>query len=679
MSLLSYYRSFWNIYRLAENARLRQNFSADLALPPVSLIISWRDGTNAPAFWQALSAQTHQPAEIFILLENDETLNGQPSSANVLSRGILGWGALKNRAVAACQYPRVAFIHSDCLPAADWLEQLARPLSQPGVGFSLGQVSGRWPSAFYPGNYLSLVFNLALNKNCWARVGGFPEDIPAHAADMVFAQRLMSLPTDYANSPALLTWMLTSVWRELGAMAFVDGELGLFADRIWQQTPWALLSLGLAASTLTLGLFSFFLGIFPALASLVLLVAVLGLSGWKLKAANHLLAGLLSVWRFLNYLLGVTRRSQATDLLNGQFARRLEEILREHPDRKGVILYPPTHDWGYMFQRPHQIARQFARAGYLFFYCTKNDLSDTIHGFQQVEPGLYLVSTPAVPPETFLAVPAPLILYLGAAWHVSYIELFPDSVIVYDHYDDLKVSGAQESDHAALLAHGNVILASSKPLIETVRQTRSDVLFIPNAVDYDFVLAARPQPADPPPVDLLPILSKKRPIIGYSGALAEWFDYPMLAEVALAHPEWEFVLLGVSYDQTLEKSGLLEIANIHWLGQKAYNTLFGYIWRFDVAVIPFLVNEITFATSPIKLFEYFACQKPVVSTPLPECQQYPEVLTANTANSFAIQIEKALELGRLTEYNDSIRQIALANTWASRVHQIEEHVQAVRK
>ena len=96
--------------------------------------------------------------------------------------------------------------------------------------------------------------------------------------------------------------------------------------------------------------------------------------------------------------------------------------------------------------------------------------------------------------------------------------------------------------------------------------------------------------------------------------------------MAQKREDFQFVLIGVDYDQKSGEKSHIETTKCSLAGLKGFtNNYFRYVWQFDVAVIPFKINDITLMTSPIKLFEYFACHKPVVSTPLPECKQYEEV------------------------------------------------------
>jgi hypothetical protein len=273
--------------------------------------------------------------------------------------------------------------------------------------------------------------------------------------------------------------------------------------------------------------------------------------------------------------------------------------------------------------------------------------------------------------ETFRVLDSPVV-YIGSPWHRRTLDYFNKPVVVYDHYDDLAVWNARQEDHQYLLQNAKVVMATARGLLEKARILRPDIFFAPNAVDYGFIQRFRPSSTDAAPDEFRPILALGKPIIGYSGAIAEWFDYDLVREAARAHPEWEFVLVGVNYDHSLDRSGILEsgLGNLHWLGMKSYDELFAYVWRFDIGIIPFKVNEITLATSPIKLFEYMACAKPVVSTALPECKNYPGVFTAETAEQFGTCLLQALQMGKEEAYLRTIDQVARQNTWEQRVDAI---------
>src|SRR5262249_5988432 len=105
------------------------------------------------------------------------------------------------------------------------------------------------------------------------------------------------------------------------------------------------------------------------------------------------------------------------------------------------------------------------------------------------------------------------------------------------------------------------------------------------------------------------------PVIGYFGAIADWFDIALLAEAARQRPAYSFVLLGGNFDVDL--SPLQGLPNVILLGQQPYETMPQYLYHFDACMIPFKVNPITEATDPAKLYEYLSGGKPVVAIRLP--------------------------------------------------------------
>lgn len=343
---------------------------------------------------------------------------------------------------------------------------------------------------------------------------------------------------------------------------------------------------------------------------------------------------------------------------------QLRQILAAHPDAKGVILYPPTLDWNFMFQRPQQLARAFARAGYLFLYCTENARVDCVHGFQPVEKNLFVCH---VPWQTFADLQQPIVLISWAA-HRSLLDVFSRCTVIYDCLDDLEVGGARVEDHEALLQKADIILATSWTLVEQIKPKRPDVLFCPNAADHEFF--AQAQTAGRMPMDLQPILRDGKPVIGYHGALAKWFDYKLVGQTAQAMPDFSFVLVGVDYDGTIQRSGLLKRPNVFWLGLKPYQELPDYLRWFTVGTVPFLLNRVTEATSPIKVWEYLAAGKPVVSTDLPMCRGIEGIWIARSLADFCQKIQQVLQLVKDPTLRARMEQVARANTWEARVAQI---------
>jgi len=158
--------------------------------------------------------------------------------------------------------------------------------------------------------------------------------------------------------------------------------------------------------------------------------------------------------------------------------------------------------------------------------------------------------------------------------------------------------------------------------------------------------------------------------------LAVWFDYDLLREVALQRRDLSFVLIGPNYDNSFPRSGLSQLPNVAWLGPQPYPNLPDFLRYFDVTTIPFVVNDITHSTSPLKLFEYMAGGKPIVVTAMHETMRYEGVLVANGAIEFSSKLDEALKLATDPEYLAVIDRVARENTWNARAATILQALDA---
>ena len=350
----------------------------------------------------------------------------------------------------------------------------------------------------------------------------------------------------------------------------------------------------------------------------------------------------------------------------------LDEILiKEKYLSKKIILFLPSVKWNIpLFQRPQQLALALGRQGALVFYLQPNpDWKQP--PFNLIENGVYLCN---VHVDTFADL-SNLYIYL-LSYNSYYAKRFKHPWIIYDFIDEIDVFDGDQDQiargHEFLLRNAHIVLATAKKLVEQAKNLRPDVIYSPNGVVYEHFAKAARNEYPYPPADLASLVALHQPIIGYYGALARWFDYDLLKQVALLKPQYQFVLIGPDYDGTLQKTDLLAISNVHWLGVKPYKELPHYLQYFDVATIPFIVNEITHATSPLKLFEYMAGEKPIVITPMRESMNYPGVFIAQTPEDFANQLDNALLKKEDNEYRSILRKIALENTWDERARNLLE-------
>lgn len=240
--------------------------------------------------------------------------------------------------------------------------------------------------------------------------------------------------------------------------------------------------------------------------------------------------------------------------------------------------------------------------------------------------------------------------------------------IVYEYIDEItpQITGNIPSfvfdRHEYVLGNENIsVIATSDKLYSQVKRYRSrNFEMINNGVDYEHWQIGRDDITCPD--DLRDIVDRRKIIVGYHGALAQWVDFELLKKIASSQ-RFVVLLIGHVHDDSMKKSGVLEQENIYYLGSKSYFELNKYAAFYDIGILPFMVNELTLSVSPVKIFEYMAAGKPVVSYALPECLKYESCLCANSQKDFLDKIDRAVELMNNHDYLMILRRDALSNTW----------------
>ena len=221
-----------------------------------------------------------------------------------------------------------------------------------------------------------------------------------------------------------------------------------------------------------------------------------------------------------------------------------------------------------------------------------------------------------------------------------------------------------------ILSKTRVVFASSEKLVQHVSARNKNVHLVQNGVTELFLNYEKGSHTTPPP-DFPP---GDGPVIGYIGAISNWFDVNAIRVLAESHPSWRFVLLGpVGKKGNLVKNS----ANVHFLGVKGYSLLPAYVEQFDIATIPFELNDLTKAVNPVKVYEYFALGKTVVATRLPELTKFEDVCyLADSSSDFVSKVETAIldlqnsDQPALARVGASRRNIAINNAWQKRVESI---------
>jgi glycosyltransferase involved in cell wall biosynthesis len=385
-----------------------------------------------------------------------------------------------------------------------------------------------------------------------------------------------------------------------------------------------------------------------------------------------------SAWRPLVMPAGSRRQQLARALVRHlmeaaclQGGLHLSEVLARVASSKGAVIFLPSIGWNAkLVQRPHQLARAFARSGYVAIFDSTN-IEDDIYGFEEREPNLFVFRGRS---SVLHRVPSPVLWTLPYNYHEA-LSFPRPATVVYDWIDDLAIftdfdARLVRRNHERAMAEADVIASVARTLHAQAFASRKDALYVPNGVEEEhFIPRAAPDPDDP---TIRRLRREGKPIAGYYGALARWFDYELLEHTARLRPDWNFLLIGPDYDESLRRVTLLERSNVAWIGPRPYASLPGYLAVFDVATIPFRLNAITMATSPLKLYEYFAGGRPVITTAMPECVAHPEVDVVGTAGEFAAALDVARGKSGDPAVRLRLRSVAAANSWRQRVRQIED-------
>ena len=154
------------------------------------------------------------------------------------------------------------------------------------------------------------------------------------------------------------------------------------------------------------------------------------------------------------------------------------------------------------------------------------------------------------------------------------------------------------------------------------------------ADDFAHRADAAPRPADLP-------TETERPLVGFVGALYEWIDWELIERVSEKRPEVEFVFIGPQREGHSPPTSLRQRENVHFLGARPYHEVPAYLAHFDLCWLPFLRNGVSQAANPVKIYEYLAVGKPVVSTPVADMESYERQV------DFGRNAEEIAELIRL--------------------------------
>ncbi len=266
-------------------------------------------------------------------------------------------------------------------------------------------------------------------------------------------------------------------------------------------------------------------------------------------------------------------------------------------------------------------------------------------------------------------------LVVSPVW-TPWLDELPFATVVYDCIDELAVhvtrpdlAGMYRQWEDELLERADGAAVVAEGLGADLRQRRASlpVRVIRNGVDagrFRELAGQCPRPVDVP--------ARGRPIVGFIGALYEWIDWELIAATADSCPECDFVFVG-PHDGRGDVERLTRRPNVTMLGPRAYEQVPAYVAAFDVCWVPFKQNDVAAAANPVKIYEYLALGRPVVTTPVADVDSFGSLIAvARSAEEMASALRGAL-MAPTDLAADRVR-FAEENTWASRSREYVEFV-----
>ncbi len=661
----------------------------------VSLIATVRNEKNNAADWlEGIWKQTYLPDEIIIVDAGStdgtvELLNSMaeksPIPILVLVEPGVNIARGRNLAIEQAKNEIVAITDFGCRPTTDWLEKIVLPfVIDPDIEVVAGwyEVLDRkgnrlnrraWPQLHQvdPGTFIPSSRSLAVTRSAWIKAGKYPEWLTLTGEDTYFGFELKRFCSRWAFVPdAIVLWVgpdtIREYWKKVTQWSVGDGESGLGGEYYWWSCKQIIKQLGSVALVgilflvgLLTGLWGYLLAGGILLASGIIALILIVIS--KGRGLRSLPEDFVSDFaRVRGFLRGASRRHEI-DLKRLNQTRGIFFIL------SGV----PIYDTG-GGSRATQIALEMLRQNFMVVFINRFGSYETTNvGVKIAHPNLFCYPFTKFSWETFkeqfgeilrskksaamLEFPLTEFIPLVTSMKASGVH------ILYDLLDDWNSSLGADwysvEGEKTVIDNADALIATAPVLAEQLKEkSGANVHLLPNAVNLRLFNHRReynlPAELDPSKLKII-----------YTGALwGDWFHWNLLIKVAETYSNAQVVVIGDYRGQSPR-----ELSNLHFLGLKPQNVLPAYLSNSDVAIIPWKINKITMATSPLKLYEYLAMRIPVVAPDLPLLKGIPLVYTSINQQSFLENISLSQSVNRDDPLIDTFLE---ENCWQTRIAQI---------
>lgn len=375
-----------------------------------------------------------------------------------------------------------------------------------------------------------------------------------------------------------------------------------------------------------------------------------------------------------------------------------------------------TQDWNDVWTRKQRFMHRLAAQGNRVLYVeTQLSLASVgrvradmgrafrwLAGPRQVEPNLYVATLPLVLPgfqmwpavnavNNFglrlllrhwiakLAFQSP-ILWTYNPYSENLVGTLGERFAIYECVDELAASRGLvrrevvRAQEKRLLAKVRAAIVTHKNLYRSKKNAVREIHLIPNGAEIEHLRRVVDDPSLAVPADIARL---PHPVVGFLGSVMYWLDFDLLRSLALARPQWSFAFVGpVGRLADLDK---IRLPNMHLLGRKPYEDVPAYVKGFDVCLNPYLMDETAANCSPLKLYEYLASGRPVVSTDMPEARKFADVIGIGSAPEEILQrLDEALR-PEATGPDAVSRRLAAAapHTWDRRFAALEQVLEPI--
>ncbi len=354
--------------------------------------------------------------------------------------------------------------------------------------------------------------------------------------------------------------------------------------------------------------------------------------------------------------------------------------------------------WDFVYQRPQHLLSRFAKS-YRVFYIEEPQFIDEDNSYLNISlisEHLWVV-IPNLPHnlsnEEVVNTQQSLLTQLFTDhkinnyffWYYTPMALdvsrhFKPKFTVYDCMDELsnfKFAPPSIKDlEKELFNKADIVFTGGYSLYLAKKDCHHNIYPFPSSIDKEHFIQARNKMDDPVDQALLP-----HPRFGFYGVIDERFDLQLMAQVAERKPGWQFIIIGPVIK--IDPETLPRLSNIHYLGSKKYNDLPGYLSGWDIALIPFVINNSTRYISPTKTPEYLAGGKPVISTSIKDVVDpygiNGLVHIANNADEFILAAEKELNTTDTKKWLTLVDLFLSGNSWDKTWNQMVKLIENTTK